>query len=77
MGRIRILGAQTPAIAISVLAVALSLGGGNTLSTEVSTWVKQHGTAVKESAYSKSSTSTPTSSTNSSSLYRLDPSDVG
>jgi 4-amino-4-deoxy-L-arabinose transferase-like glycosyltransferase len=50
-------------------------GGGNTLSTQVSTWVKQHGTAVKESAYSKSSTST--SSTNSSSLYRLDPSDVG
>ncbi|MEV6940919.1 glycosyltransferase family 39 protein [Streptomyces sp. NPDC051172] len=58
-------------------------GGGNNLSTEVSNWVKQHGTAVKESEYSKSSTSASTSkstsasSTNSSSLYRLDPSDVG
>ncbi|MER5506053.1 glycosyltransferase family 39 protein [Streptomyces sp. NPDC002766] len=52
-------------------------GGGNSLSTEVSNWVKKHGTAVKESAYSKSSTSSSTSGTNSSSLYRLDPSDVG
>ncbi|NUP39593.1 MAG: hypothetical protein HOY76_21915, partial [Streptomyces sp.] len=55
-------------------------GGGNNLSTEVSNWVKQHGTAVKESQYSKSSTSnstsSTTSSTNSTSLYRLDPSDV-
>ncbi|MGW2567038.1 ArnT family glycosyltransferase [Streptomyces sp. NPDC001537] len=60
-------------------------GGGNNLSTEVSNWVKQHGTAVKESAYSKSSTSNATPNTNSSSsssrssassLYRLDPSDV-
>ncbi|MFR0352740.1 ArnT family glycosyltransferase [Streptomyces sediminimaris] len=53
-------------------------GGGNSLSTEVSNWVKKHGTAVKESAYSKSSTSSSSASgTNSSSLYRLDPSDVG
>jgi 4-amino-4-deoxy-L-arabinose transferase-like glycosyltransferase len=62
-------------------------GGGNNLSTAVSNWVKKHGTAVKESAYSKSSTtSESTSKTNSSSsqsnqsntssLYRLDPSDV-
>ncbi|MFI7399143.1 ArnT family glycosyltransferase [Streptomyces sp. NPDC049541] len=60
-------------------------GGGNNLSTEVSNWVQQHGTAVKESAYSKSSTSNATPNTNSSSsssrsssssLYRLDPSDV-
>ena len=63
-------------------------GGGNNLSTEVSNWVKKHGTAVKESAYSKSSTSNETPNTNSSSssssssqsssssLYRLDPSDV-
>jgi hypothetical protein len=49
-------------------------GGGNTLSTQVSTWVKQHGTAVKASAYSKGSAST--SSTSTASLYRLDPSDV-
>ncbi|MFF4355955.1 ArnT family glycosyltransferase [Streptomyces sp. NPDC001604] len=41
-------------------------GGGNNLSTEVSNWVQQHGTAVKESAYSKSSTSNTTTNTNSS-----------
>ncbi|MGW3120204.1 ArnT family glycosyltransferase [Streptomyces sp. NPDC001107] len=59
-------------------------GGGNTLSTAVSNWVKKHGTAVKESSYSKGSTSnsntkaSPSSSqSGSSSLYRLDPSDVG
>ncbi|MGW3135841.1 ArnT family glycosyltransferase [Streptomyces sp. NPDC001139] len=55
-------------------------GGGNSVSTAVSNWVKKHGTAVKESAYSKSSASSSasaTSGTNSSSLYRLDPSDVG
>ncbi|MCL6674826.1 hypothetical protein M8J74_41370, partial [Streptomyces panaciradicis] len=55
-------------------------GGGNSVSTEVSNWVKKHGTAVKESAYSRSSASSSTSATsgtNSSSLYRLDPSDVG
>ncbi|MCD9872194.1 ArnT family glycosyltransferase [Streptomyces guryensis] len=59
-------------------------GGGNTLSTAVSNWVKQHGTAVKESSYSKSSTSnsnskssSSSSRSSSSSLYRLDPSDVG
>lgn len=34
MGRIRSLGAQTPAIAISVLAVALSLGGGAYAATQ-------------------------------------------
>ena len=64
----------------------MGMGGGNTLSQEISTWVQKHGTAVKESAYSKSSTSsksttssstTSTSKTSSSSsLYRLDPSDV-
>ncbi|MFJ9726940.1 ArnT family glycosyltransferase [Streptomyces sp. NPDC101209] len=55
-------------------------GGGNSVSTAVSNWVKKHGTAVKESTYSKSSASSSTSATsgtNSSSLYRLDPSDAG
>ncbi|MGW2718968.1 ArnT family glycosyltransferase [Streptomyces sp. NPDC001492] len=42
-------------------------GGGNNLSTEVSNWVQRHGTAVKESAYSKSSTSNATPNMNSSS----------
>ncbi|MGY6018169.1 mannosyltransferase YkcB-related protein [Streptomyces spinosirectus] len=62
----------------------MGMGGGNTLSQEIGTWVQKHGTAVKESAYSKSpasSTSTPSKSSTStasstSSLYRLDPSDV-
>jgi hypothetical protein len=72
-------------IQIASGGVGAGPGGGNKLSTEVSNWVKQHGTAVKESAYSKSSTSNATPNTNSSSsssrssassLYRLDPSDV-
>ncbi|MGW2698683.1 glycosyltransferase family 39 protein [Streptomyces sp. NPDC001340] len=62
-------------------------GGGSSLSSEVTSWVKKHGTAVKESAYSKSTTSKSSSSKSSSSnssssnsssqsdqstLYRLD-----
>ncbi|MGW7527050.1 ArnT family glycosyltransferase [Streptomyces sp. NPDC054783] len=47
-------------------------GGGNTVSSAVTSWVQKHGTKVKESAYSKSSAS----STNQSTIYRLDPSDV-
>lgn len=45
-------------------------------------WVRKHGTAVKESEYSKTANSTSTSTTtsssqsNQSSIYRLDPSDV-
>ncbi|MET9081964.1 glycosyltransferase family 39 protein [Streptomyces sp. NPDC004237] len=65
------------------------MGGGNSVSSAVNTWVQKHGTAVKESAYSKSTTSSSSSSSSSSSpssssssqsststLYRLDPSDV-
>ncbi|WP_353942706.1 glycosyltransferase family 39 protein [Streptomyces sp. HUAS MG91] len=48
------------------------MGGGNDVSSAVTAWVKKHGTAVKASAYSKNSSS----SSESSSLYRLDPSDV-
>ncbi|MFF7127491.1 glycosyltransferase family 39 protein [Streptomyces sp. NPDC008240] len=66
-------------------------GGGSSLSSEVTKWVKKHGTAVKESAYgqstgSKSSSSSSSSANSASSksssqsdratLYRLDPSDV-
>ncbi|EST25246.1 hypothetical protein M878_29230 [Streptomyces roseochromogenus subsp. oscitans DS 12.976] len=56
-------------------------GGGNSLSTEVSNWVKKHGTLVKESAYSKNATSSTSksspsssssSSSNQSTIYRLD-----
>ncbi|MFF7983370.1 ArnT family glycosyltransferase [Streptomyces sp. NPDC007901] len=58
------------------------MGGGNSVSSAVNTWVQKHGTAVKESAYGKSATSSSKSSSSSSSqsststLYRLDPSDV-
>ncbi|MFI1353192.1 ArnT family glycosyltransferase [Streptomyces sp. NPDC020898] len=60
---------------------------GADLSSEVTAWVQEHGTAVKESEYSgsgSSESSNPTSSTPSStssasstsSIYRLDTSDV-
>ncbi|MEV6111152.1 glycosyltransferase family 39 protein [Streptomyces sp. NPDC052109] len=62
-------------------------GGGNSVSSEVTAWVEKHGTLVKESAYSKSATSSTTSKSSEpsgktssrssqSTLYRLDPSDV-
>ncbi|MEU6195198.1 glycosyltransferase family 39 protein [Streptomyces sp. NPDC047061] len=66
-------------------------GGTDSVSSQVTSWVEKNGTAVKESAYSKSSgssSSSTSSSSNSSSgstsstqsttssLYRLDPSDV-
>ncbi|MFD5796045.1 hypothetical protein ACFWIO_21390 [Streptomyces diastatochromogenes] len=44
--------------------------GGQGSNTQITAWGKKHGTAVKSSAYSSTSTST------SSGLYRLDPSDV-
>lgn len=46
------------------------MGGGSSLSTEVTEWVQKNGTAVKASEYGNNS------STTTSSLYRLDPSDV-
>ncbi|MFJ1974794.1 ArnT family glycosyltransferase [Streptomyces sp. NPDC087903] len=64
------------------------MGGGSDVSSEVTAWVQKNGTAVKESAYSKtasSDASTPSSSSSSSSsagqstssaIYRLDASDV-
>ncbi|MEV5613819.1 glycosyltransferase family 39 protein [Streptomyces sp. NPDC052225] len=51
------------------------MGGGNDVSSAVTAWVKKHGTAVKASEYSRSSSS-GASSDASPSLYRLDPSDV-
>jgi 4-amino-4-deoxy-L-arabinose transferase-like glycosyltransferase len=48
--------------------------------SEISAWVKEHGTAVNSSAYSSgssTSTSASTSTSTSSGLYRLDASDVG
>ena len=64
------------------------MGGNSSLNQEITSWVEKNGTAVKESAYSKSSTSdsssssssssssTSTTQTNTSTIYRLDPSDV-
>jgi 4-amino-4-deoxy-L-arabinose transferase-like glycosyltransferase len=60
------------------------MGGNSTLNTEITAWVQKNATAVKESAYDKSATtessssssSSTTSTTNTSTLYRLDPSDV-
>ncbi|MFI0240185.1 ArnT family glycosyltransferase [Streptomyces sp. NPDC016845] len=52
------------------------MGGGNDASSEVTAWVKKHGTAVKASEYNKSTDTTDTDSTDSASLYRLDASDV-
>ncbi|MFF4210950.1 ArnT family glycosyltransferase [Streptomyces sp. NPDC001796] len=51
-------------------------GGNNNLSSEVTSWVRKHGTAVKESAYGKTTTANSSSQTSQSTLYRLDPSDV-
>ncbi|MET9758161.1 glycosyltransferase family 39 protein [Streptomyces sp. NPDC006372] len=54
-------------------------GGGSTVSSEVTAWVQKHGTAVKESDYSKSTgsnSSSQSNQSNQSTIYRLDPSDV-
>ncbi|MCX4400580.1 glycosyltransferase family 39 protein [Streptomyces sp. NBC_01764] len=62
------------------------MGGNNSTSSAVTAWVQKNATAVKESAYSKSSSSTSSSTsgssgsssstTQTSTLYRLDPSDL-
>lgn len=60
-------------------------GGGSTVSSEVTAWVQKNGTAVKESEYSSTSQSSASDSnsdssssqTNQSTIYRLDPSDLG
>ncbi|MFD9656135.1 ArnT family glycosyltransferase [Streptomyces mirabilis] len=70
--------------------IIVSSDGGQDTNSEIATWVKAHGTAVKSSAYSSGSSPTASSSTSSASsasstsstsstggLYRLDASDVG
>ncbi|MER5800980.1 ArnT family glycosyltransferase [Streptomyces mirabilis] len=61
--------------------IIVNSDGGQGTNSEIATWVKSHGTAVKSSAYSSGSSSTTPSSTSSTSstggLYRLDASDVG
>ncbi|MET9865807.1 glycosyltransferase family 39 protein [Streptomyces sp. NPDC006386] len=59
-------------------------GGGSAVSSEVTAWVRKHGTAVRESDYSKSTNSASSSGSasgssaqsNQSAIYRLDASDV-
>jgi 4-amino-4-deoxy-L-arabinose transferase-like glycosyltransferase len=63
------------------------MGGDNALSSQITAWVEKNGTAVKASEYSKSSETSESESksesessgsqTTQSTLYRLDPSDVG
>ncbi|MFF4830630.1 ArnT family glycosyltransferase [Streptomyces sp. NPDC001315] len=64
------------------------MGGNNSAGAAVTAWVQKYGTAVKESEYSKTTTSAASSESGSesssdsqntrstSTLYRLDPSDV-
>ena len=63
--------------------IMVSTDGGQGTNSEITTWVKKHGTAVKSAAYTSSSTTSTSSSTSSTSstssssgLYRLDSSDV-
>ncbi|MFC9507290.1 ArnT family glycosyltransferase [Streptomyces sp. NPDC057002] len=57
-------------------------GGGSSVSSEVTAWVQKHGTAVKESDYSNSTStdsgngSDSSSQSGQSAVYRLDASDV-
>ncbi|MDX2970689.1 mannosyltransferase YkcB-related protein [Kribbella solani] len=51
-------------------------GGGSNVSSEVTEWVQKNATAVKESDYSKSASTSTSSTTTQSTVYRLDPSDV-
>ncbi|GAX56108.1 ArnT family glycosyltransferase [Streptomyces olivochromogenes] len=64
--------------------IIVSSDGGQGTNSEIATWVKAHGTAVKSSAYSSDSSSPTSSSTSTTSaasstggLYRLDASDAG
>ncbi len=54
--------------------IIVSSDGGQGTNSAITAWVKAHGTAVKSSAYSSSSS--PSASSTSSGLYRLDASDV-
>ncbi|AZP18009.1 hypothetical protein EJC51_19085 [Streptomyces aquilus] len=57
------------------------MGGNSSLNQEITSWVQKNGTAVKASEYASTSTTESTSDSASdsatSTIYRLDPSDVG
>lgn len=59
------------------------MGGNSSLNQEITSWVQKNGTAVKASEYASTSTTESTSDSASASdsatstIYRLDPSDVG
>ncbi|MGC5037649.1 hypothetical protein ACPXCS_10165 [Streptomyces sp. DT190] len=60
------------------------MGGGSTVSSEVTAWVQRHGTAVDESDYSNGTNSGSSSGSEAgtsaqsgrAAVHRLDPSDV-
>ncbi|MFD5403912.1 mannosyltransferase YkcB-related protein [Streptomyces griseorubiginosus] len=52
------------------------MGGNSSLSQEITSWVQKNGTAVKASDYGTTASSGSTSQTTTSTIYRLDPSDV-
>ncbi|MET8075712.1 glycosyltransferase family 39 protein [Streptomyces sp. NPDC005303] len=54
------------------------MGGNSSLSQEITSWVQKNGTAVKASDYSTGASSSRSGqSSSTSTVYRLDPSDVG
>ncbi|SNX59420.1 4-amino-4-deoxy-L-arabinose transferase-like glycosyltransferase [Streptomyces sp. TLI_55] len=53
------------------------MGGNSSLNQEITSWVQKYGTAVKASEYASTSTTESTSDSATSTIYRLDPSDVG
>ncbi|MDH6570182.1 4-amino-4-deoxy-L-arabinose transferase-like glycosyltransferase [Streptomyces sp. SAI-117] len=54
------------------------MGGNSGLNQEITSWVQKNGTAVKASDYGTSGSSSQSDQSNSTStIYRLDPSDVG
>ncbi|WP_030314250.1 ArnT family glycosyltransferase [Streptomyces sp. NRRL B-3229] len=52
------------------------MGGNSSLNQEITSWVQKNGTAVKASDYGTSASSGSASETTTSTIYRLDPSDV-
>ncbi|RSN40022.1 hypothetical protein DMH12_36075 [Streptomyces sp. WAC 04229] len=55
------------------IQVGGGVGGGSGVSSPVTRWVQEHGTAVEESEYASASAS---QAQNTSAVYRLDASDV-
>ncbi|MFF7048268.1 ArnT family glycosyltransferase [Streptomyces griseorubiginosus] len=52
------------------------MGGNSSLNQEITSWVQKNGTALKATDYGTSTSSGSASQTTTSTIYRLDPSDV-